>query len=82
MISIKFVVGGGKLVRAKYNEDLTRWMKDALKSVGYTEDKSAAETYDSQGYYKQQHDTGKNLIFMTVFPRVDCANKKDTPEEG
>ena len=31
MISIKFVVGGGKLVRSKYNDDLTKWMVAAFR---------------------------------------------------
>lgn len=74
MISIKFVVGGGKLVRAKYNDDLTKWMIAALREVGYSEDRSAAETFDSQGFFKQQHDTGQNLKYLVIYPKVLCGD--------
>lgn len=76
MIKCTFVVGGGKLVRAKYNDDLTKWTVAALREIGYTEDRSAAETFDSQGTYKQQHDTGQNLKYLIVYPNVTCANQK------
>lgn len=49
MIKCTFVVGGGKLVRSKYPEDLPKWMTSALKDINFQEDKSAAETPDSQG---------------------------------
>ena len=74
MIRFTFIVGGGKLVRSRYDDMLTKWMTAALKSVGYEFDNSAAETYDSQGSFKQQHDTGKNLIYIIVFPHVECAH--------
>ena len=45
MIKCTFVVGGGKLVRSRYAEDLTKWLVAALREIGYTEDRSAAETY-------------------------------------
>lgn len=70
MISFKFIVGGGKLVRSKYSEEMPKWVNSALRSVGFESDNSAAETLDSQGTFKQQHDTGKNLIYIIVFPRV------------
>lgn len=73
MLKFTFIVGGGKLVRAKYNEDMPKWINAALRSIGYETDNSAAETYDSQGTFKQQHDTGKNLIYIIVFPRVTCS---------
>jgi hypothetical protein len=75
MVRFTFVVGGGKLVRSKYNDDLSRWLTTALREVGYTEDRSAAETFDSQGTFKQQHDTGQNLKYLIVYPFVTCANK-------
>ena len=70
MISFKFIVGGGKLVRSKYSEEMPKWVNSALRSVGFESDNSAAETLDSQGTFKQQHDTGKNLIYIIVFPKV------------
>ena len=75
MIRFTFVVGGGKLVRSKYNDDLSKWMIAALREVGYTADNSAAETFDSQGTFKQQHDTGQNLKYIIVYPRVTCSEK-------
>ena len=74
MVRFTFVVGGGKLVRQKYNDDLPKWMSTALRDMGYSEDRSAAETFDSQGTFKQQHDTGQNLKYLIVFPRVTCAS--------
>jgi polyhydroxyalkanoate synthesis regulator phasin len=75
MVKFTFVVGGGKLVRSKYNDDLSRWLISALRDIGFTEDRSAAETFDSQGTFKQQHDTGQNLKYLIVYPFVQCANK-------
>ena len=74
MVRFTFVVGGGKLVRQKYNDDLPKWMATALRDVGYSEDRSAAETFDSQGTFKQQHDTGQNLKYVIVYPRVTCSS--------
>lgn len=74
MVRFTFVVGGGKLVRAKYNDDLPKWTMTALRElVNYKDDKSAAETFDSQGSYKYQHDTGANLKYVIVYPQVTCA---------
>jgi len=75
MVKFQFVVGGGKLVRSRYSDDLPKWLIAALREVGFTEDRSAAETFDSQGTYKQQHDTGQNLKYLYVYPFVTCANK-------
>ena len=72
MIRFTFVVGGGKLVRSRYAEDLPKWMTAALRDIGFQEDRSAACTFDCQGTYKQQHDTGQNLKTIIVFPRVQC----------
>ena len=74
MIRFTFIVGGGKLVRQKYNDDLPKWMATALRDVGYSEDRSAAETFDSQGTFKQQHDTGQNLKYVIVYPHVTCSS--------
>jgi len=73
MVRFTFIVGGGKLVRSKYDETLPKWVNAALRSVNYVTDNSAAETFDSQGTFKQQHDTGKNLIYIIVFPHVTCS---------
>ncbi|ETV90872.1 hypothetical protein, variant [Aphanomyces invadans] len=73
MIRFTFVVGGGKLVRARYSEQLPKWMTAALREVGFVEDRSSACTLDSQGTYKQQKDTGANLLTIQVFPRLALA---------
>lgn len=76
MISFKFIVGGGKLVRSKYDDALPKWMTQSLKNIGFTDDSSAAETFDSQAKFKFQHDTGQNLKFIIVFPKFDIIQTK------
>jgi hypothetical protein len=71
MIRLTFVVGGGKLVRSRYPEELPKWMATALRDIGYVEDRSAACTLECQGMFKQQHDTGQNLKTLMVFPRLE-----------
>ena len=73
MIRCTFIAGGGKLVRQKYSDDLPKWILSALRDIGFSEDRSAAETFDSQGTFKQQHDTGQNLKYVIVYPRVAVA---------
>lgn len=70
MVKFTFVVGGGKLVRGKYAEEMPKWVNAALRTCEYEYDNSAAETLDSQGSFKQQHDTGKNLIYIIVYPKI------------
>lgn len=85
MVRFTFVVGGGKLVRGKYNDDLPKWINAALRTCDYEYDGSAAETLDSQGSFKQQHDTGKNLIYIIVYPKITWrpdAGNGDEEEAG
>lgn len=82
MVRFTFVVGGGKLVRSRYADDIPKWMTGALRDVGYTEDRSAACTFDSQGTYKQQHDTGQNLKTIIVFPKVSCSKNSVSQENS
>lgn len=82
MVRFTFVVGGGKLVRSRYDDELPKWVCAALREIGFTEDKSAAETLDSQGTYKQQHDTGQNLKYVIVFPFVNISNDQDDKSSG
>ena len=42
MIKITFVVGGGKLVRSKYDDNLPKFCVSALRELNYNEDKSSA----------------------------------------
>jgi hypothetical protein len=81
MIRCTLVVGGGKLVRARYDDDLIKWTASALREIGFVEDKSAAETLDSQGTYKTQHDTGQNLKYVIVFPRLNVSADQSAASE-
>jgi hypothetical protein len=76
MIKFTFVVGGGKLVRSRYPEDLPRWITNSLREIGYSEDRSAALDFSSQGTFKHQHDTGQNLKVVIVFPNLTCGQAK------
>lgn len=58
-LRICFVVGGGRLVRAKYHEDLQKWLSAALRELGFEEDRGAA--LGSQGVFKRQEDLAQNL---------------------
>lgn len=82
MIRVQFIIGGGKLVRQKYDDEMIKWATAALREIGYTEDKSAAETLDSQGTYKHQHDTGQNLKYLIVYPRVTLAVEKSADDSA
>ena len=68
-LRVTFVVGGGRLVRAKYHEDLQKWMSTSLREIGYEEDRGAA--LGSQGAFKRQEDLAQNLVFFHVFPRFE-----------
>jgi hypothetical protein len=70
MIRHTFVVGGGKKVRQKYDDKLPKWTAAALRAMGYAEDQAAATDVSCAASYKQQHDTGQDLKFFHVYPRV------------
>ncbi|CAK9032522.1 Uncharacterized protein SCF082_LOCUS20108 [Durusdinium trenchii] len=55
MVRISFVVGGGKLVRQKYSDDLPKHMVNALSAVGFQEDNSATVEPSSAGKFKYHH---------------------------
>ena len=73
MVRVTLVVGAGKANRQKYDASLQKWIVAALKAIDYEDNKSASCDFDSAGSFKTQHDTGRNLIFVHVFPR--CAKK-------
>ena len=58
-LRVSFVVGGGRLVRAKYHEDLQKWLSAALRELGFDEDRGAA--LGSQAAFKRQEDLAQNL---------------------
>jgi hypothetical protein len=70
MIRLTFVVGGGKLSRQKYDEKAMLAVTSTLKELHYIEDRGASCVNDCAGCYKTQHDTGKNLFTVIVFPRL------------
>ena len=70
-IACKFVIGGGKKTRAKYDPDMLKYLSEALRGAGLAEDRGASACEQCQGMYKYQHDTDKDLKYLHVFPRVD-----------
>ena len=63
----------GKQARQKYDEQAHKAVMTALQQVGYTEDRTASGVMECAGMYKLQHDTGKNLKTVVVYPRVVSA---------
>ena len=69
MIRLTFVVGAGKLGRQRYDDNAAKAVTTALRSVGFKEDHGASCVIECAGTYKLQHDTGKNLKTVVVFPK-------------
>jgi hypothetical protein len=71
MVRITLVVGAGKQSRQKYHESTPKVVTNTLNSssCGYVEDRGASNVADCAGTYKVQHDTGKNLKTVVVFPK-------------
>ncbi|EJK45402.1 hypothetical protein THAOC_35987 [Thalassiosira oceanica] len=68
-VRITFVVGAGKLARQKYDSKAGQTLTNALRQLyEYEEDRAASK--GSQGCFKSQHDTGKNLFTVVVYPRL------------
>jgi hypothetical protein len=70
MIRITLVVGAGKQARQKYDVSALKVVTLELQSLGFVDDKGASCIVECQGMYKHQHDTGKNLKTVVVFPRI------------
>lgn len=70
MIRITFVVGAGKLSRQKYDAKAGLHVTKALQELDFSEDKGASCLNECAGCYKTQHDTGKNLFTVVVFPKL------------
>mmetsp|Transcript_37546 Transcript_37546/g.82165 ORF Transcript_37546/g.82165 Transcript_37546/m.82165 type:complete len:402 (-) Transcript_37546:242-1447(-) len=82
-VQLTFVVGGGKQVRQKYDALLPRWFSDALTAVGFAEDRGASK--ECPKTFKHQHDTGKNLIYLHVFPPGEdtaAAGEEEEEDDG
>mmetsp|Transcript_1309 Transcript_1309/g.2184 ORF Transcript_1309/g.2184 Transcript_1309/m.2184 type:complete len:405 (-) Transcript_1309:229-1443(-) len=76
MLGFRFTVGGGKKVRQKYGDDMPKYCRDALRAIGYEEDRGASAVLACQGMFKYQHDTDKDLKFIHVFPKIDVEAAK------
>lgn len=74
MIRFTFVVGGGKKVRQKYDDKMTKYLTTALRALGFEEDRTATATIECAGTFKQQHDTDKDLKFLHVFPKMNLTS--------
>ncbi len=72
MIRITFVTGAGKLGRQKYDEGAAKAVTSTLRDLGFEEDRGASAVLECAGSFKLQHDTGKNLKTVVVFPRVEA----------
>ncbi len=81
-VACKFVIGGGKKTRAKYDPDMLKHLSEALRGAGLEEDRGASACEQCQGMYKYQHDTDKDLKYLHVFPRVDIAAAGDDGGAG
>jgi len=74
MIRLTFVVGAGKNTRQRYDADAHKAVASTLDKLGYSEDRGASCVAECGGSYKLQHDTGKNLKTVVVFPFVEAAS--------
>jgi hypothetical protein len=77
-IRITLVTGAGKLARQKYDEGAAKTVTTTLRDLGYAEDQSGGA-----GTFKLQHDTGKNLKTVVIYPFVAAnENKQDSNGNG
>lgn len=79
-----FVTGAGKLGRQKYDDNAAKALTSALRDLGFEEDRGASCIRDCAGSFKLQHDTGKNLKTVVVFPRIqdESGNNEDGSNQG
>jgi len=82
MIRLTFVTGAGKQSRQKYDASAAKAVTAALTKCGYKEDRGASCVMECGGTYKTQHDTGKNLFTVVVFPKVaSLSANKDASDQ-
>lgn len=70
MIRITFITGAGKLGRQKYDEGAAKAVTSTLRDLGFEDDRGASCVVECAGSFKLQHDTGKNLKTVVVFPNI------------
>ena len=78
MIRITFITGAGKLGRQKYDDGAAKAVTSTLRDLGFEEDRGASCVVECAGSYKLQHDTGKNLKTVVVFPKILGASAMET----
>ena len=78
MIRITLVVGAGKANRSKYDPSALKLVTTALNAAGYSNDSAASCIFECAGFYKFQHDTGKNLKTVVVFPKISTSSTNAT----
>jgi hypothetical protein len=82
LIRITFVTGAGKQARQKYDDGAAKAVIAALQKHGYQEDRAASCVMECSGTYKMQHDTGKNLKTVVVFPKVVSSAATESAEKS
>ena len=81
MIRITLVVGAGKQARQMYDAKAAHAVTSTLQnSCGFVEDRGASCVMECAGSYKLQHDTGKNLKTVVVFPKVKPPSSSTTDD--
>eukprot|EP00545_Synedropsis_sp_CCMP1620_P007157 CAMPEP_0119008388 /NCGR_PEP_ID=MMETSP1176-20130426/3659_1 /TAXON_ID=265551 /ORGANISM="Synedropsis recta cf, Strain CCMP1620" /LENGTH=432 /DNA_ID=CAMNT_0006960707 /DNA_START=30 /DNA_END=1325 /DNA_ORIENTATION=- len=70
MIRITFITGAGKLGRQKYDDGAAKAVTSTLRELGFEDDRGASCVVECAGSFKLQHDTGKNLKTVVVFPNI------------
>ena len=82
MIRITFITGAGKLGRQRYDEGAAKTLTSTLRDLGYVEDRGASCVVECAGSFKSQHDTGKNLKTIVVFPKINDASSLGKKMDG
>lgn len=77
MIRLTFIVGAGKLGRARYDDNAAKTVTSTLREIGFVEDRGASAVEECAGSFKLQHDTGKNLKTVVVFPKLQPSNNEE-----
>lgn len=81
-VAIKFVIGAGKKLRSKYNEENLKVMTESLRKFEFVEDRGASACKECQKCYKYQHDTDKDLKYLHVFPEVSVIEEEEKIEKN
>eukprot|EP00587_Corethron_hystrix_P005575 CAMPEP_0113297650 /NCGR_PEP_ID=MMETSP0010_2-20120614/424_1 /TAXON_ID=216773 ORGANISM="Corethron hystrix, Strain 308" /NCGR_SAMPLE_ID=MMETSP0010_2 /ASSEMBLY_ACC=CAM_ASM_000155 /LENGTH=457 /DNA_ID=CAMNT_0000150575 /DNA_START=27 /DNA_END=1400 /DNA_ORIENTATION=+ /assembly_acc=CAM_ASM_000155 len=82
MVRITFVTGGGKLCRSKYDDGAGKAVTSSLRAIGFVEDHGASCVPECSGMWKMQHDTGKNLKTIVVFPKIIATSEESSAGNG